>query len=79
LGLDPEGVLVGSEDLEVQQPDISLDLQLADAVQVLDPVPVVQLVEAVDGDPEPLGLTQDDHLQGIKPATTVHSNQQLYV
>lgn len=52
-----------SEDLDIQQRDVSLHLQLGDAAQVLDSIFVVQLVEPVDSDSELLRVTQDDHLR----------------
>lgn len=51
-----------SDNLEVEQPQVSLNLQLGDLLHVLDSVSVVQLVEPVDSDPELLMITQDDDL-----------------
>lgn len=62
---DQSLVHVYSEDLDVQQPDVSQNLQLRDPLQLLDSVFVVQLVEPVDGHSELLRVTQDDDLPKI--------------
>lgn len=53
----------GSPQLDIQQLQVSQDLQLSNAAQVLDTVLIVQLVDPVHRYLELVGLTQDDHLE----------------
>lgn len=66
-----------SEHPDVQQRNISQNLQLRDAGQVLHSVFVVHLVLSVHGHPEVLRVAHDDHLQRDNTRHRKHSDRHV--
>lgn len=67
----------GSEDLDIEQSDVSHHLHLVDPAQLLHSVFVVELVDAVHGHSELLCVTHDDHLHRKHTAEQVKTNKLL--